>query len=332
MPETEIVVASANIAGAMRAGKAHPQKFQLLASGLAKHNPDIIGFQEVIRVPGAARDDLRSIQNSLPGPWVPDFFPHLDSHVQSHPGKWASPIFRGYFSSGRRILQGTGVLVKVSHSLLNVWGGKLDSSSQGRTVGQFMPIPDTIYCGNRDTEPRSLLMTRVKISDKTVLFCCTQLSTLKEEDQKKNGKNVRIPTPRAIARREEQVRWIVEYLKSYQKELGEIEPIILVGDFNCEPDANEFQPLYNFGFAHAHLGSPADWPLPSGWSACPTPPHTHRERFHADTTRKILIDHVFVKQASVKEAYIVDLEPIEINSGTAGTISDHHPVVVKLSL
>lgn len=342
--ETEIVVASANIAGGMRAGKGHPHKFRLLADALAKHQPDIIGLQEVVRVPDAGRDDLQKMQDKLPGQWVADFFPHLDSYMQPHPKKWSSKIFADHFSKGQRILQGNGVLVRKAHPILNLWSGIEGTSSDGRTVGRIMPVPSMIYCGNRDTEAYSLLMTRLMIRDKTILFCCTHLSTLKEEDQDPQGgkEKIRKPTAGAIARRREQARWIVEYLESYQEELGQKEPIVFVGDFNCEPNASELRPLGWLGLRHAHLGQADRWIERTGWDPHPgrdgsdpppPPPHTHRERWVPSTERKILIDHVFVSEnLKVTNAIILDLDFEEEKSGIRGTISDHHPVVITLLL
>jgi exonuclease III len=113
MDKKELVVGTANIAGAMRGGKdANRDKFKILANQLAKYNPDIIGFQEIIRIPAAGRDDLKSIQTELGGDWFSFFFPQLDSHIHSHPRKWETDIFIEYHSLGQRIYQGTGILVK----------------------------------------------------------------------------------------------------------------------------------------------------------------------------------------------------------------------------
>ena len=59
----EITIATVNIAGARRMDDTNPGKFRLMANELAVYNPDIIGLQEVIRVPEAGRDDLQSIRD-----------------------------------------------------------------------------------------------------------------------------------------------------------------------------------------------------------------------------------------------------------------------------
>jgi endonuclease/exonuclease/phosphatase family metal-dependent hydrolase len=342
MSDNGITVATVNIAGGMRAGEANPDKFKLLAASLAEYTPDIIGLQEVIRVPEAEHDDLKRIKNELGGDWYSFFSPHLDSYIDSHPRKWTSSIFEEYYLSGQRIYQGTGILIKnekISENespiaIVNLWDSK--RSGEAENVGKIMPYPNTVYCGNRDTEPRSLMMVRVKIQGKYLLFCCTQLSTLTEEDNEikkaEDTIKVRKPTFNSVRRREKQVRWIVEYLKSYQDELGVVEPIILVGDFNCEPSSRELKSFQEIDLVHAHQGLPDNWVNLKGWMKAPNPPFTHRVRVHFKEDRRILIDHIYVssKDFSIKEANIIDLNNIE-NAGTHGKVSDHNPVIVKLS-
>ena len=62
---SDITIVKTNIAGAMWKGDAHPNKFQLLSSALAKYTPDIIGLQEVIQVSDVNRDDLTQFKDGL---------------------------------------------------------------------------------------------------------------------------------------------------------------------------------------------------------------------------------------------------------------------------
>jgi len=205
-------------------------------------------------------------------------------------------------------------------------------------MDEILPHPNLIYSGNRDTEPRSLMVTRINKRGRNLFFCCTQLSTLTEEDKdikiNDNIIKIRKPTFYSIRMREKQIKVIVEYIRSYQKKLGLVEPIIIIGDFNCEPDAKELKSLKKIDISHAHLGSPDDWINSAGWTEAPDPPYTHRERFHHNKDRRILIDHIFVSSNyfSIKKAYIIDLDNIEKNNNTSGVISDHNPVIVQLSL
>ncbi|HEX3045372.1 MAG TPA: endonuclease/exonuclease/phosphatase family protein [Bacillota bacterium] len=346
MSYRELTVATVNIAGGMRAGDAKSDKFKLIAETLREYNPDIISLQEVIRVPEAGRDDLKGLRDEMKGEWYSFFFPHLDSHNHSHPQKWTSPIFIDYYSKDQRIYQGTGVLVrnkknsKDSSSILalNLWDDR--KTGEHEVAGVTIPYPPTIFCGGRDTEQRTLMMIRVQIYGINTLFCCTHLSSLKEEDslaphgeiQEKDGtKKIRKPTPASIQLREKQTKWIIGYIKSYQKELGRSEPLILAGDFNCEPDAKELKALRELGLVHGHLGNTGDWKNEKGWTEAPAAPYTHRNRFHSKEARRILIDHIFFTQAhfSIKEAYVIDFDQKGI---PIKEVSDHNPVIVRLSV
>jgi len=322
MDRNAVTILTANIAGAARMENAHPNKFPLLARAIEPYEPDVIGLQEVIQVPAAGRDDMKALQDKLQrldgSTWTSFFFPHLDSYVQSHPKKWRSAAFVEYHDRGQQILQGTGLLVSSSCTLLS-----LNHSSP--VSAQIMPWPGGQYAGDRDTEPRLLLTAHLEIRGVGMLLACTQLSTLTLEDQ---AGGVRNPKP-AQPLRQRQVEWLVDQLKS-QRAGGQ--PAVLIGDFNCEPDAPDLTLLYQNGFKHCHLGPPDDWRVRDGWTDCPSPPHTHRKRRSAaDPSRNILIDHVFVTAPLIcDQAYIVDLDPIEKASGLLGTISDHHPVVVRV--
>ena len=103
---------------------------------------------------------------------------------------------------------------------------------------------------------------------------------------------------------------------------------LLAGDFNCEPDSRELEPLRELGLVHGHLGLSENWKSQAGWNQTPTPPYSHRKRFHSRKKRRILIDHIFFTREhfSIKEAYVVDLDQRGIPA-----VSDHNPVIVKLS-
>ena len=75
-------------------------------------------------------------------------------------------------------------------SIINLWNS--EKNSKDENVGVIMPFPHTIYCGDRDTEPRSLMMIRLKIGGVKTLFCCTHLSTFTAEDQEiKRNEDIR---------------------------------------------------------------------------------------------------------------------------------------------
>ncbi len=308
-----IKVATANIAGAAREETADPCKYKMLGSIFS--GVDIIGLQEVLKVVrpdgSVCRDDVKELQNSGLSGYESFFFPHLDSRQHSHPLKWegdgtTKSAFRSYYDQGCHIQQGAAILVKPPHCIYDFWRDR-----PGSAIGQIIPWycdAPTFYQGNRDTEPRSLLLARIRLKNKFVLFCCTQLTTLKEESQKVSGKAPRVPTPNAIAIRTNQINWIVRYIGNYQAARQEKEPIILVGDFNAKPTAQELQPLVS--------NLDLERVFPEG------DPATHRGY-------EIPIDLIFATKATLSgSARITDLEDWETSPG--GRISDHHPVIAEI--
>lgn len=192
-------------------------------------------------------------------------------------------------------------------------GHLLQNGPPGHGSAQILPWyhkGPTFYRGNRDTEPRSLLLAWVQIESASILFCCTQLTALKEE----NTDNGRQSVPQGIDTRRSQTDWIATYLQDYQNVRKEFsvtkDIVILVGDFNTEPGASELAPLEHVGLTMIPCSGNVSF--------------THRNH-------KILIDMVFVpKVVHNKSARIIDLSPLEQDPNKR--ISDHNPVTAKLEL
>jgi len=323
----EIKVATANIAGAAREEKANPCKYEMLGKILSE--ADIIGLQEVVKVEDAignfVRDDIEELQKNGLSDYHHYFFPHLDSTQQSHPDKWKGKkgkksAFSSDYYEKYRVQQGTAVLVKSSYDICDLWDDK--RQGQHYVVGQIIPWyleKPTFYKGDRDTEPRSLLLARIQLEEERfVLFCCTQLTTLTEE---KKG-DERVPTCAAVRIRTKQINWIVDYIKDYQdayqqrhQESCQKEPIILVGDFNAESIAGELGGLQTcLGLKLVELRPSQDVS------------YTHRNY-------NILIDLIYATRETIDgSACIIDLEELEKTLPDKRRISDHNAVIAKLSL
>lgn len=311
----KVIVATANLAGAAREQKAHPEKFKQL--GPAFDGVDLVGLQEVIQVYDAAgdvvRDDLAALQQQggLSG-YQSFFFPHLDSTQQSHYKKWPI-LFPEYYERGYRIQHGNAVLVRKEHPLRDLL---LDDQS-GSVTGQVVPWTSAFYGGNRDTEPRSLLLARVRLQHRRfVLFACTHLTALTEEN--KDGR--RAPTERAKHIRKRQIAWIVEYIQSYRAERRKTceerdepyqeEPLLLVGDFNALPKELEESRLSELNLEEIE---PTEGPS-----------FTHRKH-------QIRIDLIYASKSITGNAVrVIDLNALETVADRR--ISDHHPVIAELAV
>lgn len=313
-----IQVATANLAGAAREEEASLHKYKILGEILS--GVDIVGLQEVVKVyePGehrVIRDDVRHLQSdSRLSDYECYFYPHLDSTQQSHPDKWDSRIFHSYYEKGYQVMEGTAVLVDRQHCICDFWRDNRSGYAIGQVIPWYSDKP-TFYLGNRDTQPRSLLLTRVRLAEKSILFCCVHLTTLREENVRQHGTDKRVATQRAIDIRTKQIEWVVQYIRSYheaRRNMGKIaEPVVLVGDFNAEPTARELDGLKELDLELLPLTPP---------SIC----YTHRKY-------RIWVDLIYVaKRAIVGSARIIDLENLEEPSGKR--LSDHNPVIAELDL
>jgi len=311
-------VATANLAGGAREEEVDPRKYKILGDMLS--GVDIIGLQEVVKVyrpdeHSAIRDDIRHLQDdSRLSDYQHYFFPYLDSTQHSHPSKWSSRIFHSYYEKGYYILEGIAVLVQRQHCICDFWR----NDKSGYAIGQIIPWYSdkaTFYLGNRDTQPRSLILTRIKLFDRYILFCCVHLTTLKEENIKQHGEDKRVATQKAINIRAKQIDWISQYIRSYQearcKMDGIVEPIIILGDFNAEPTASELDGLKDLDLKLVPFITPSI-------------DYTHRKY-------RILVDMIYAAKHTINgNTHIINLENLEEYSGMR--LSDHYPVIADLEL
>ncbi len=320
-----IRVATANMAGGARANTADPKKYLILGELLA--GADLLALQEVIRCEDpltgqVIRDDAERLKTESKRMrdygYRSYFLPYLDSAQQPHPDKWNSDKFREWSEKGR-VMEGTAILVKGGH----LFSHQLYNDRPGLPWGQVLPwdVNKRMYFrGGRDTSPRTLLMARVQIGNRFVVFCSIHLSCLKEED-KDSG---RVQSKDAVSLRRRQVEWIVDYLVDYRKARGEFwrrnfpgdmgsfrdDCLVVAGDFNTTPDSEELSALTT---------------EPLNLEPAPIPATAVTRR-----NRNLLIDHMFASPNTFRSAEVIDLERFE--SPGQGTVSDHNPVVAELDI
>ena len=310
-----IKVASANIAGAARPEDTHQRKFELLATLLG--GCDLIGLQEVVKVTDPSNDqviwdDTTMLKNY---PQLSDyrtfFFPHLDSRLHIHAKNWSNKVFQKYDHDGYHIQQGTAILSANKHRCRHLFRDDLAGYGSAQVLPWYITHP-TCYKGDRNTEPRSLLMQRFQIDNRSIVFCCSQLTTLTEENPSDGNRQ---PTRSAVAIRRRQIQWIVDYLSDYKderKNLSNIDDrVIFVGDFNAKPTADELRPLTTLGLIQVPYAQDGIQ-------------YTHRDH-------RIIIDMIFApNRIHAQTANIIDLDTYDASE--MGRISDHNPVVAELEL
>ena len=200
------------------------------------------------------------------------FFPAVTSHNHPHPGKWKRYTEGGSVSNfvpaHVDIQQGYGICVRSGVSSRRLWlpcpdpqNAPPDADRVGPDcVSCFEPINITtgLYLGNRDTEPRMVIMGRAMLesngNQRYLNYLNIHLSTLSGE---REG-NVRLDRS-ASAARIRQIELILDNVVSAYQEAtryripesikhGERDIWIIGGDFNTTPDSAEIALIRRAGF------------------------------------------------------------------------------------
>jgi len=195
------------------------------------------------------------------------------------------------------------------------------------TIPWYLDDDASFYHGDRDTNPRSLVVARLGCvtpgaeDGPDLVFGCTHLATLKEERCPGAG---RLPSARARALRERQANCIAAYLGSLREAMsprGRTAPVVLAGDLNCAPGAPELKGLLATGLVPVPYAPAADGPA-----------YTHRRH-------QLAVDQILTSVPSpTGTAAIYDLGRIEAEAFGATTgrearwLSDHHPVWAGIGL
>jgi len=243
-----------------------------------KDQPDIIllqeciGFEDCSSSPSIRWQSGSLILSEIFAGYECFFFPAVTSHTHPHPGKWLRYSEAGadenFIPAHVDIQQGYGICVRKGISPRQLWVPHLnpkdattDSDQAGPDwVSCFEPISITtgLYLGNRDTEPRKVILGRVKLDDqgesRYLNYLNVHLDTLSGEREGNPQLN-----RRAGASRLRQIALILENIVSaYQETTQYRMPIdggqdggdiwILGGDFNMAPDSAEVRLIQDSGF------------------------------------------------------------------------------------
>jgi len=243
--------------------------------------PDIILLQECIGFDDRSSppSDRWQSGSTILGEIFPGyecfFFPAVSSHNNPHPGKW-----NRYAENGDRthsiplhvdIQQGYGICVREGISRRNLWVPQLKSNRAPEDADKvdegclscFEPINITtgLYLGDRNTEPRLVIMGRVKLESDSgsryLNYLNIHLNTLSGE---REG-NVRL-NRHAKSSRLQQIELILDNVVSAYQEAtdyrmpagensSERDIWIIGGDFNTTPDSAEIAMMLDAGFIDA---------------------------------------------------------------------------------
>ena len=246
-----------------------------------KDLPDIILLQECIGFEDRSTSPSDHWQSggSILGEIFPGyecfFFPAVSSHSNPHPGKWNRYVANGETSHSIPahvdIQQGYGICIREGISRRKLWVPEPDTQHAPADTDQadkgclscFEPINITtgLYLGDRDTEPRLIVMGRAKLEtdggSRYLNYLNIHLHTLSGE---REG-NVRL-NRRAKSARLQQIEMILDNVVSAYQETtnyrmsagtrqSERDIWVIGGDFNTTPDSAEIEMMLDAGFVDA---------------------------------------------------------------------------------
>lgn len=313
----EFVVMTINVGGAQHAKRGlNPKQIAAdLYQGISKViSPDIIAVQEshyVQQKEGPFLETSKELARDLGNSYCSYFFPYLDSSIHSHHRKWGRPAFKGF----SRVKQGNAI---ITNKNIAQWPWDLPPKGYPGHK-KCAPISTqiskaTLYSrGNRDTEPRSLVVVPLWLGCGSLYFMATHLVTLKGEDrhdsrtlQSKRASDVRLAQVKEILR-------VVDELREAERKRGEVNPlpIILAGDFNAKPGSAELDALEQT-FVR---------PSPHWYDGSPELVWTH-------AGHKIHVDHIFYDDPA---GLLTLLDCFVLPPGQVGKATDHLPVVARFN-
>jgi endonuclease/exonuclease/phosphatase family metal-dependent hydrolase len=317
----EFTVMTLNAGGARRVQTTslEPQQLSIDLRDViwrANIHPDIIAVQECHRVwfPNSAAylETSDELAQRLGTSYQSFFSPDIDRDSHAHPRKWKQPAFEGY----NRVMQGNAIIVNMEKMSLTGWPWHPDEKnypgySKLAPISTQISIASLYSTGNRDTEPRNILVVPLKLKkDISLYFMATHLTTLSEEDRhnpknprSQEASNVRLAQVKEILR-------IVDELRRAEQEYNlNPKPIILAGDFNAIPAAPEIQ----------HLQTRFSRPSPHWHTSSKTLVYTH-------VSHQIHVDYVFYDDPdnllTLRDCFILEQNYVR-------GVTDHLPVIAK---
>jgi endonuclease/exonuclease/phosphatase family metal-dependent hydrolase len=317
MATTEFSVMTINAGGAQHAkaqiAPAHIAAGLYRSMSAVVDSPDIIAVQESHHVwtEDSFLETSRELARNIGESYSSYFSPYIDSKYHTHQKKWGRPAFKGFL----RVKQGNAI---ITNKIIAQWPWDVPPEGYpGHTTRAPITTQisrSTVYSkGNRDTEPRSLMVVPLSVGQISLYCMVTHLATLTGEDrhdpdslQSQRASDVRLEQVEQILR-------VVDELRKAErrKEVAPL-PIILAGDFNAQPGSPELDNL-----EHTFLRPDPHW-----HDGSRSPVWTH-------TGHKIHVDHIVYSDPA---GLLTLLDCFVLLPGQMTTVTDHLPVIATFTV
>ncbi len=285
--------------------------FTTLKQVINPRQPTIIALQESGQA--VHRDRCRDVgwklAQLLGESYLSAFAPEVSMCAHPHPNLWDRPAYRDM----RAAAEGNAIVTNLPLEAWS-WGSYPDAGDchgAKAWARQTTISRATLYSsGNRDTQPRNLMVASLRYRGVPLYFLNTHLGVLIGEDRRDmNYERSRTASQMRQAQVSE-ILHVIDELKAADR-LNEApeRAILLAGDFNAQPDAPEMEALQR----RFRLLAPENQPSQQ-W--------THDQH-------RILIDHILLHdpagQFAVISCHIQSTLPFD-------DLTDHRPLVGILAL
>ncbi len=304
-------VVSFNIGGA-RGMRPAPHDHDKLAADTVSalkrvinpRQPTVIALQEsgLAMFQGSHKNVGRAMTQLLGSDYIDSFAPEVTMCDHPHPDLWDRPAYRDMTGAA----EGNAIVTNLPIENFP-WGSFPPYGDCGGAWARHTSISRaTLYSsGNRDTQPRNLMVASLNYRGVPFYFLNTHLGVLIGEDRKDMDFELSRTASQMRQAQANEILHVVDELKRADRASdGPERPILLAGDFNAQASTPEMEMLQR----DFHLLSPEN-KINEQWTH-----HGHR----------ILIDHILLydpqEQFEVISCHIQSKIPFD-------DLTDHRPVV-----
>lgn len=283
---------------------------QAIKNIINSKNPDFILLQEIVKY-----KNIDIIE--APNDYNYTSTIAIDTKNNKHPVKWDQIIKEGNWSKSDYLGQGMGILWKSDIPHCHIWETNINNATHSKKLEmEKIHIETGLFVGDRDTEPRVIVVSHFILHEKHIFLVNIHLTTLRGEREgfpKKDeeGINIRLNQIGII------LNGIVSRYNEWRNNLGIISDRralwFLVGDFNATPSSEEITRIKRRNFTSLCRG--------------------YTKRSKDGGAPMITVDYIFAgpKYYSFNPKYVNDnLEKIDPMINIIE--SDHVPIVAKFPI
>ena len=280
--------------------------FKTLKQVINPRQPTVIALQEtgIAMHQGAYRNVGWKLAQLLGDSYIAAFAPEVTMCDHPHPNLWDRPAYREMDAAA----EGNGIVTNLPAAAWS-WGSYPqddDCHIAGGWARHTTISRATLYSsGNRDTQPRNLMVASLRYRGQPLYFLNTHLGVLLGEDRRDMSYERSRTASQMRQAQVNEILHVIEELKQADRAHEAPErAILLAGDFNAQPEAPEMEALQR------------DFRLLA--------PENQRNQQWTHQQYRILIDHILLHdpagQFSVISCHIQNKLPFD-------DLTDHRPMV-----